>query len=95
MKKEDEIVTEEGFVLRPCPRPTTEFVINIPNDVIETLEKIATARDMSVKALIRQYFGHGLRSDLAENFPELQRELFERRFRNRKNDKDGEVDIAA
>lgn len=99
MKNQNEIITEEGFVLRFYERPSTEFSISVPDDVVETLEKLAVERDTSVKALIRQYFGQGMRADLSENYPELEKELFWRRIRNRKNgsakEPETEVDLAA
>ncbi|MFN2412982.1 MAG: ribbon-helix-helix protein, CopG family, partial [Pyrinomonadaceae bacterium] len=45
-------ITEDGVVFRLRERPETEFTISVPNDVIETLEKIAAARDLSIAALI-------------------------------------------
>lgn len=99
MKKHGEIITEEGFVLKFYDRPSTKVTIGIPNDVIETLEKVAAQRNISIPTLVRLYFGQGMRVDLSENFPELSRELFERRFRNRKKgattEEKFEVDIAA
>lgn len=85
MKKHGEIVTEEGFVLKFYDRPSSDITINLPDDVIETLEKVAAERNLPIPAILKLYVGQSMRVDLAENFPELARELFERRFRNRKN----------
>ncbi len=98
LKNRGEIVTEEGFVLKFHDRPSTEITIKLPDDTLEILEKVAVQRNMSVQALVRMYFSHGLRVDLAESFPELAKELFEKRFRNRKKNvatDDGEIDLAA
>jgi hypothetical protein len=47
-------------------RPSQVVSIRVPTDVLTSLEKVATSRDMSVEALLRLYIGHGLRQDLAK-----------------------------
>jgi hypothetical protein len=44
-------------------RGTTSVTLSVPVDVLAQLERIATARDMSVEALLRLYIGSGLRGD--------------------------------
>lgn len=68
MKDPDELRTEEGFVLKFEPRESEEIVLNIPKDVIASLEKVAARRDMSVHALLKFYIGQNLRQDLANLF---------------------------
>ncbi len=46
-------------------RPLTEISLRVPVDVLEKLEKLASAKGMSgYRALIRYYIGSGLREDL-------------------------------
>ena len=48
-------------------RPTTIISLKMPVDVMEDLEKVAKAKDMSsTEALIKFYVGQGLRKELAE-----------------------------
>jgi hypothetical protein len=46
-------------------RPLTTIGIQIPEDVVEDLKRLAPLRGFSgYQALIRTYIGHGLRQDL-------------------------------
>ena len=65
-KETEEIVTPEGYVLRPRPRPSTDVTIRIPLDTLASIDRVATHRAMSREALLRYYIGHELRVDLAE-----------------------------
>jgi len=47
------------------PRDLTDVSLKVPVDVLESLRKVATARDMSVEALLRFYVGDGLRQDVS------------------------------
>jgi hypothetical protein len=78
MKKDDERVatTEEGFELRLRPRPTTSVSLQIPVDVLASLEKVAASRDMSPQALMKLYLGQGLRQDLAKQFADRVLDLW-------------------
>ncbi len=69
MKKADEVITaQEGFELKLHPRQTTMLSVQVPKDVLASLEKIAASRDMSVEALVKLYLGQGLRHDLNKMF---------------------------
>jgi hypothetical protein len=68
MKNPKEIVTEEGFVLKFRERESEEVTLNIPKDVLASLEKVADKRDLSVQALLKLYIGRNLRQDLANFF---------------------------
>ncbi len=59
----DILVAEEGFELRFRPRESSSLTIQIPDDVLASLQKIADSRDMSVESLIKLYVGQGLRQD--------------------------------
>ncbi len=54
--------------LKLRPRPSTTVQLKVPTDTYEALERIATARDISVDALMKRYVGQGLRQDLAQRF---------------------------
>ncbi len=60
--------TEEGFELHIRPRPTETVSIEIPEDTLESLKKVAAGRDMSCQALLKFYIGQGLRQDLTKLF---------------------------
>lgn len=59
---------EEELKLSVRPRPTETVSIKIPTDTLESLQKIAAIRDMSVEALLKFYIGQCLRQDLAKQF---------------------------
>lgn len=65
-KPPEELVTPEGYVLRPRPRPATDVTIRIPLDTLAAIDRVAAQRGMSREALLRYYIGHELRVDLAE-----------------------------
>lgn len=66
IKLPEELVTPEGYVLRPRPRPATDVTIRIPLDTLAAIDRVAAQRGMSREALLRYYIGHELRVDLAE-----------------------------
>jgi hypothetical protein len=68
MKNLDELVTEEGYVLKFRTRELEEIRLKIPKDVLASLEKVASKRDLSVHALLKLYIGQNLRQDLANYF---------------------------
>ncbi len=63
MNKPEEEFT---FVIHPHLQETVS--LEIPKDTLESLNKIAENRDMSVEALLKFYIGQGLRQDLANLF---------------------------
>ncbi len=92
MSNRKEIVTEEGFVLKPYPRETREVSVNISVDTIELLEKKAKERDMPLKALIKFFISQGLRQEMT---PQESSELFRKRMKSRKGVKELEADLVA
>ncbi len=70
MKKPDIEIpqAEEGFTLHLRPRPSTSLTIEVPADVLASLEKVAASRDMTVEALVKLYLGQELRQDLTKLF---------------------------
>ncbi|MFN7946293.1 MAG: hypothetical protein U0Z53_13155 [Blastocatellia bacterium] len=63
--KENERKPDEEFELRLRPRPKTAVTLQVPDDVLASLERVASGRDMSVEALMKLYIGQGLRQDLS------------------------------
>jgi hypothetical protein len=68
MKNPEELITEEGFVLKFRERESEEVTLDIPKDVLASLEKVAQKRDLSVHALLKLYIGQNLRQDLSNLF---------------------------
>ncbi|MCI0525028.1 MAG: hypothetical protein L0Y75_07160 [Acidobacteria bacterium] len=68
--EETEIVTEEGYTLRPRPRPSEDVILRLPLDALASIDRIAASRDMSREAIIKFYIGQGLRQDLAKLYGE-------------------------
>jgi len=68
--EETEIVTEEGYVLKPRSRPSEDVTLRLPLDALASIDRIAASRDMSREALIKFYIGQGLRQDLAKLYGE-------------------------
>jgi hypothetical protein len=59
---------EEEFKLHIQPRPTEIVSLEIPKDTLESLNRVAASRDMSLQALLKFYIGQGLRQDIAKLF---------------------------
>ncbi|MGH9940437.1 MAG: hypothetical protein ACREAM_29695 [Blastocatellia bacterium] len=70
IKEETEIVTEEGYVLKPRLRPSEDVTLRIPLDALASIDLVAAARDMTREALMKFYIGQGLRQDLAKQYGE-------------------------
>ena len=93
MKNPDELVTEEGYVLKPRKRESGEITLKIPKDVLASLDKIAKKRDLPVHALLKLYIGQGLRQDLSQ---EEAKKLALKRLKSRRDSKEtAETDLAA
>jgi hypothetical protein len=59
---------EEGFALHLRPRSSAALTIEVPADVLASVEKVAASRDMTVTALLKLYIGQELRQDLTKLF---------------------------
>ena len=93
MNNSKEIITEEGYVLRPYLEEKEEVTISIPKLTYQALEKIAERKDLSLKAIIKFYISQGMRQDLTK---EEAKELTLNRLKNRKGVEENlEVDVAA
>jgi hypothetical protein len=66
MNQNNDHDVDEPMVLRP--RPQTDMTLTIPRDVEVSLMRVASARDMTVNALLKLYIGQGLRQDIARLF---------------------------
>ena len=60
--------TDEEFELRFRPRAMETVSIEMPQDALDSLKKVAATRDMSYQALLKFYVGQGLRQDLSRLF---------------------------
>lgn len=60
--------SEETLKLHIRPRDTDTVSIEIPQDTLESLRKVAASRDMSYQALVKLYVGKGLRQDVSKLF---------------------------
>jgi hypothetical protein len=58
----------ERLQLRVRPRESEMVSIQIPKDTLESLQKIATQRNMPLDALLKFYIGKCLRQDLSQLF---------------------------
>lgn len=56
---------EDEYQLHLRPRPSKTVSVEIPEDTLDALSKVAASKDMSLQALVRFYVGQGLRSDLS------------------------------
>jgi len=59
---------EEELNLQLRPRPKETVSLEISQDTLESLKKVAVSRDMSLEALLKLYIGQSLRQDLAKLF---------------------------
>lgn len=51
-------------------REMVTITLDIPTDVLKSLKKVASSRDMSYQALVKFYVGQGLRQDLSKHHAE-------------------------
>jgi hypothetical protein len=52
--------------LRLRSRPSSLVSLPVPDDVLDSLQKMATDRNMSLEGLLKLYIGKGLRQDLSQ-----------------------------
>lgn len=72
MKKDD-----MDFDVRVRPRQTKKISLSIPIEVVDSLKKVSTHKDMSLDALMKFYIGQGLRNDIAHLYTEQMLERTE------------------
>ena len=83
----------EGFELKFYERESAEVTLNIPKDVLKTLQEIADKKDMSVESVLKFFIGQGLRKELDSKSAS---ELMRKRLKSRKNiEESADVDLAA
>jgi transcriptional regulator of met regulon len=68
---------EKKIELHLRPREVETVTLEIPQDTLESLQKVATTRDMSCKALLKFYIGQGLRHDLSKLYADRVIETME------------------
>ncbi len=92
-EKNKNLITPEGFELKFYERESAEVTLDIPKDVLETLQEIADKKNMSVESVLKFFIGQGLRKELN---PKSASELMRRRLNLRKNIEEAEkFDLAA
>ncbi len=69
---------EDNYQLQLHSRKQKAIALNIPEDTLVSLEKVAASREMSLDALLKFYIGQGLRQDLARSFSNRILEATER-----------------
>ena len=62
--------SEEELKINWRTRPTETVSIEIPQDTLESLKKVAASKDMPLAALLKFYIGQSLRQDLTKIFAE-------------------------
>ncbi|HMS39272.1 MAG TPA: hypothetical protein PKE69_03540 [Pyrinomonadaceae bacterium] len=91
-EKNKTLVTPEGYTVSFRERESVEIKLNIPKEVLETLEKIAKKKELSVESVLKFFIGKGLR-DLE---PEMAKKLSMQRLKSRKSKEEKlEIDLAA
>ena len=60
--------TDEDFELRLRPRKTTEVSLQIPEETLVSIRRVAAKHGMAPEALLKLYVGQGLRRDLSKEF---------------------------
>lgn len=70
---EDDFEVEEEYDTKELMkqmrlRPFEAVQIDIPKDVLESLNKVAEEKDMSLQALLKYYIGNGLRQDYPKRY---------------------------
>lgn len=58
----------ENTTLQFRPRKTESVSLEMPEDTLASVRKIAANRNMSETALLKFYIGQGLREDIAKQF---------------------------
>ena len=87
------LIMPEGFELKFYERESVKVTLNIPKDVLKTLQEIADKKDMSVESVLKFFIGQGLRKELD---PQSAKELMRKRLKSRKNiEESADVDLAA
>lgn len=92
-EKDKNLVTPEGFELKFYERESAEVKLNIPKDVLETLQKIADQKEMSVESVLKFFIGQGLRNELdSKSASELLKQRLDAR---KKVEEKSKIDLAA
>ncbi len=92
-EKNKKIITPEGFELKFYERESAEVKLNIPKDVLETLQEIADKKDMSVESVLKFFIGQGLRKELDSKSAS---DLMKKRLNSRKKiEKTEDIELAA
>lgn len=91
--KNKSLLASESKPTKFYERESVDIKLNIPKDVIESLEKIAKKRDLSVESVLKFFIGQGLRKELGPK--ETSRLARERLKAIRELRKSTDMDLAA
>lgn len=92
-EKNKTLVSPEGYKLVFRERESVEIKLNIPKDVLESLEEIAERKNLSVESVIKFFIGQGLRKKSDTN---SIKESALKRLKTRKTAEENlDVDLAA
>lgn len=92
-EKNKNLLTPEGFEPKFYERESAEIKLNIPKDVLGTLQKIADEKEVSVESVLKFFIGQGLRKELN---PKTASDSARKRLNSRKNSEEkSEIDLAA
>jgi hypothetical protein len=92
-EKNKTLVTPEGYKLTFRERESVEVKLNIPKDVLKTLEKIAEKKNLSVESVLKFFIGQGLRNELDSK--SLTESALKRLKTRKTADLKADVDLAA
>ncbi len=81
-EKNETLLTPEGFKLVFRERESVEVKLDIPKDVLETLQEIADKKRVSVESVLKFFIGQGLRKELDSK---SAKEHLMKRLNSRKN----------
>jgi len=91
--KDKTVVATKKNPMNIYERESVDIKLNIPKDVVESLEKIAKKRDLSVESVLKFFIGQGLRKELGPK--ETSRLAKERLKAIRDLRKSTDMDLAA
>lgn len=92
-EKNRTLVTPEGYKLSFRERESAEIKLNIPKDVLASLEKIAVEKNLSIESVLKFFISQGLRTESAKN---AAKESVVKRLKDRKSvEEKVDIDLAA
>lgn len=92
-EKNKTLVTPEGYKLSFRERESAEIKLNVPKDVLASLEKIADEKNLSIESVLKFFIGQGLRIESAKD---VAKESVIKKLKERKSvEENTDIDLAA